>query len=720
MKTGQYQYTESEFDPITEFSEPYRSYVRDILAGHYAPVMESMAENMLWRDDSSLNQLQEKYFYLRKYYLSGAEDPAREGFLREIGRELMHLLRTKTLLQGMSTQPYYARTMTERELAEHGLYSEDEFVTRIHNLRSYINQPDAYYPTLEVLFDYLWVGDITIKGADAVVNLLHDEEHTIAGIHLLSAIYLGMLQCFDAEKLSILIRVVTEPMTDALVGTALPILLILGRRYQQELLSQYPKPMSDLRRLITSNPDLNDATYKAIIEVYHAYSTTRDHQIFMENVMPKLEELKSRLDFSNSSNIAQQIQDLTEHFSEEETSEIQELMESAAKRMEDFDATGHDVEYHSMKEMKTTPFFGTVSHWFLPYDPRHPLIDAEVASLIEEYGTVIFKGRKNIISSDMYSVATFPQWAPVMAQLAQLKDAFPQSDASSGPRSLTDYMRDFLFGAYRFHYLSSARLDFYNPFADKPYLLDGAFTQVPYLFPEEKILLLAGFFAKERHYIAAGSTYERLVAEQGIESGEAWRGIAVTRMIRKDFNGALSALYSAMDAEGMTSVTVTKAANILHDLGREEEELTLITRAEAEIDDSCLAGLVERKSQILLKQGEVEKALESAFKAVYLSDRKSESAVLTLARTLLIAQRPADAFGQLEDDDNLPHKQWMKGVAQIAMNDRAKGIERLRTIHSGAITSREKKETLSLLSNYGILPWEQALILDTTQLKDNL
>lgn len=723
MTISNYRYSGSEYDPVAEFAAPYQSTARNILSGRYAQVIDQMSKDKLWDRDPGIDQLREKYFYLRQYYLSGAQDPAREGFLREIGRELMFLLRHKLMIQEVGPQPYHSRTMAERRLVEQGMREESDFIAMLSSVGHHIGEPATYYSQLELLFDYTWVGDLTRIGAAAIVELLHDDRQTIAGIHLLAGLYLGLLQCFNENKLKVICTVIEEQMSDALLGTALPVLLIIGRRYQQELTMQHPELVERMQQQLADNVKLNDATYKAVVEIYHAYSTTRDHQIFMDNVMPKLQELRSRLDFSSNSDIAEQMQELSERLSTEETIELQELMENAVKRMEDFDATGHDVEYHSMKEMKGTPFFGTVSHWFLPYDPNHPQIDPEVAEVLDEYRSVIFKGRKSIISSDLYSVATFPQWGQVMGQLSRLKEVFPPEGSALRERSLTDYMRDFLFGSYRFHHLSGARVDFYNPFSDKPYVLDGAFTQVPLLFSEDAILELATFFAKERHYMAAGNTYERVVAEQGIETGEAWRGIAVTRMIRKDSEGALTALQNAIQAEGMTAVTVSKAVGLLHELGRTEEEIELISRAEKEIEGECLVDLVERKSRIFRERGDIGSAVESAFKAVYLSDRRNDRALTTLGETLLIAGRASDAYAQLtegEAETQLSDRaQWLSGVALIAQGKRAQGIERLRKLSDNSIPIKERAEMLALLGHYDIQPWEQALILDTALLVDN-
>ena len=403
--------------------------------------------------------------------------------------------------------------------------------------------------------------------------------------------------------------------------------------------------------------------------------------------------------------------------SNESQSELRRMMEQAASRLGSEDFRSHDLEYHNAVHMKMHPFFVKPLNWFLLFDPRHPALDASNAETMRQLEPVVFQGRQ-IISSDLYSYGLMVDWRPIAAQLAGMGADIPletpppafQEDARSG-------MRDFIFGAYRFYHLFVSRDRFHNPFDAMPYLLDGAFTQIPCLYDEEEYLDLAGILGARKHYISAGYTYARLVQEWGGDSSEAWRGLAVANIRLGAKTDALFCLDKAIEDEGITSVTAINKANILRDLGRRGEAVIFLEKAEAEADESEIYALTLKRARMLKELGRIEEAISAGFKADYLEEEipGKREAKRFLIRLLLEEGRGDEALRKAEnaqEADPLYH-----GIALLASGRRAEGIRKLREWRSGATHLEQEKKSLpgllKILSRYGIPEWEEALIFES-------
>lgn len=366
------------------------------------------------------------------------------------------------------------------------------------------------------------------------------------------------------------------------------------------------------------------------------------------------------------------------------------------------------MEYSSVKNLKGFPFFHHfVSHWFYPYLPSHPdLLEGNVRMLLQ-WGKALFGGRR-LISSDRYSFSLIPGLDQMIPQMDLPSDFIPSGQE---PMDFRERLRDFIFGAYRFYKLYQDAGDFIDPFEDNPFVLDGPFTRAADLYTEEQLCDLALRVAHDGHYRSAGRLYERAQRDYGSHSGEVWRGIAVVCMMEERNEEALKALREAIKEEGMRAGTAEKVASLLIHLGRKSDAITFIREAEDQIEGEDAIHLIATRMRLLHERGDVEGALQAAYKADYLSDSNDREISEELLRLLLKS-------GHAEDAAKRAHSAGLplyEGLSLVATGDRTEGISLLaEALRSGEISPTRLEEEMRLLSRYDLPKWERALIIDST------
>lgn len=657
------------------------------LRGSYALVLEYLRHQPELKLPE-LDKIEETYRLLCSYYARGAEDPSREDFLRQIGRQLMTILRRLWDRHGLPDV---------YELPRQRLAPPYSFTTDMEGLLS--RQDPGYYDRLDRLFDYIYTSDaLTEQEMEAIRRSTDRVERQV----LLSALFVGAVDELDPAKVTLLIEAL-ESGEESDIAIALPALLMIGRRHQTELSRLYPElcemGLAALRRH-------REELHQTVEEIFNAYSTERNDRIFTEEVLPKLQGLGEQLRGMPGATMADQVQNFYHSLDEQRDGEIDGLLSDAMERLGDLRKERFDMEYSSAKNLKGFPFFREAAHWFYPYIPSHPALLEGNVRVLSQWGRALFGGRR-LISSDRYSFALIPGLDRMIPDME-----IPGGVVPSYPEELTfrEQLRDFIFGAYRFYKLYGDAGAFIDPFEENPFVLDGPFTRAVDLYTEEQLCDLALQVAHDGHYRSAGRLYERAQRDYGSHSGEVWRGIAVVCMMEDRDEEALTALREAIREEGMRAGTAEKVASLLVKLGRKGEAITFIQEAEDRLEGTDAIHLVAQRMRLLVERGDVESALQAAYKADYLANGDDPALSEELLHLLLRSGRAEEAVKRAHNV-RLP---LYEGLARLATGDRTGGITLLsRALREGAISPTALEEAMPLLSRYDLPDWERALILDT-------
>lgn len=689
-------YTPSENELSDSRSRTIKPHLEDVLAGHYAAVLQWMKKEGIGEREET-DHLRETYRLLCLYYARGAEDPSRQNFLIDIGRRLMTLLR-----QTVAEQQSYSRLRARERLGVPYSLTDDLKQKPSPKERS-------YYDRLDRAFDYLWTSDeLTEEDLSALRQLGDDEDlrHVV-----LSGLFVGAMEYFDIGNLRLLGEILREGNQQER-SISMASLLMLGRRYQTELLRLYPDFVEEVSVEIIRQKHLLQVTVE---ELFNAYSTERNDRIFAEEVLPKLQDLGQRLQGMPGGSIGEQVQNFYEVLDQRRDDRMEELLSDAVGRMGDLQRERFDMEYSTVKNLKRFPFFQTPAHWFYPFMPDHPDLNQASVQVIMQLGTMLFSGRVPI-SSDLYSFALIPgldQMVPA-AYEGWVPSDHPGDDLRTGTSS--EMLRDFIFGAYRFYHLYDYASDFVNPFVHHPFVLDGPFTRSPELYTEEELCDLAVRVAHDGHYRSAGYLYERARRDYGSHSGEVWRGIAVVCIMEDRNEEALRALQSAIAEEGVRAGTAEKVASLLVNLGRKGDAITFIEEVEDRLSGSSGVSLVQQRMELLRERGDIEAALQAAYKADYLADGTDTDITAALCELLLRTgdKTKAEEAVRRAQGASLP----LEGIALIATGERSRGITTLAAaLAGGQLTPDQLEEALPLLSFYDFSLRECSLIHDTIVLR---
>lgn len=704
---------------VEEYYPPrVRWHVSKTLEGLYGMVLQDMRSLPL-AESGEIQQLEETYKYLTYYYKEGTDDPKRSEILRGIGTSLMQLLRANAAHIEEEERPNDTRCETVQRLKIYQLNAE-KIVHLIDELSEEVSKREqSYFDKVDQVFDYLWATPRLPKSVSE--RLQYTLEMTplppLVAQSVVSALFVGSMEYFDEQKLSLLLAFGKGHHDPIVRGAAMAALLVLGRRHQAELCAFHPDLVAEVETFLLSREELLLELLK-VVQI--SYKTTENHKTYEEKIVPELKNIsdKFRQSMSGTGSLSSQIAELQKKaIDKEHFEEMEELMAKVPDQLKMLQDAEQDTAYHLVTGLKGFAFFSKMSHWFLRFDEQYPDLDQANVEVFTRILPFMSQGRR-MISADMYSYALVPAWREVVRGMEAdiLEQSMPDTTPLPAPTEV-DGARELLFSAYRFYQLSSHRHTLVSPFARSPYLLDGAFLSRRGLLSEEGLLKLATMMVGFGQYDAAGRTYERVVADYLTNTAEVWRGMSVASIMRNDHEGALQQLHKAVELEGPTAITASKIAELLIKLGRRGEAIKWLETSEEQVESYRLPLL---RAELLYQAGRNEEAMKAAYKAHYLSDGKNAKSLSIIVELLLLSGKAKEAKELLERATSGGEGALLfwRALSTLAEGQRKEGIEQLSRWAKGGSSDLTLLAKLQLLSAYGYSTSDQSLIKDIIYSKE--
>lgn len=704
---------------VEEYYPPrVRWHVSKTLEGLYGMVLQDMRSLPL-AESGEIQQLEETYKYLTYYYKEGTDDPKRSEILRGIGTSLMQLLRANAAHIEEEERPNDTRCETVQRLKIYQLNAE-KIVHLIDELSEEVSKREqSYFDKVDQLFDYLWATPRLPKSVSE--RLQYTLEMTplppLVAQSVVSALFVGSMEYFDEQKLSLLLAFGKGHHDPIVQGAAMAALLVLGRRHQAELCALHPDLVAEVEAFLLSREELLLELLK-VVQI--SYKTTENHKTYEEKIVPELKNIsdKFRQSMSGTGSLSSQIAELQKKaIDKEHFEEMEELMAKVPDQLKMLQDAEQDTAYHLVTGLKGFAFFSKMSHWFLRFDEQYPDLDQANVEVFTRILPFMSQGRR-MISADMYSYALVPAWREVVRGMEAdiLEQSMPDATPLPAPTEVVG-ARELLFSAYRFYQLSSHRHTLVSPFARSPYLLDGAFLSRRGLLSEEGLLKLATMMVGFGQYDAAGRTYERVVADYLTNTAEVWRGMSVASIMRNDHEGALQQLHKAVELEGPTAITASKIAELLIKLGRRGEAIKWLETSEEQVESYRLPLL---RAELLYQAGRNEEAMKAAYKAHYLSDGKNAKSLSIIVELLLLSSKAQEAKELLERTTNSGEGALLfwRALSTLAEGQRKEGIEQLSQWAKDGSPDLTLLAKLQLLSPYGYSTSDQSLIKDIIYSKE--
>lgn len=704
---------------VEEYYPPrVRWHVNKTLEGLYGMVLQDMRSLPL-AESGEIQQLEETYKYLTYYYKEGTDDPKRSEILRGIGTSLMQLLRANAAHIEEEERPNDTRCETVQRLKIYQLNAE-KIVHLIDELSEEVSKREqSFFDKVDQLFDYLWATPRLPKSVSE--RLQYSLEVTqlppLIAQSVVSALFVGSMEYFDEQKLSLLLAFGKGHHDPIVRGAAMAALLVLGRRHQAELCAFHPDLVAEVETFLLSREELLLELLK-VVQI--SYKTTENHKTYEEKIVPELKNIsdKFRQSMGGTGSLSSQIAELQKKaIDKEHFEEMEELMAKVPDQLKMLQDAEQDTAYHLVTGLKGFAFFSKMSHWFLRFDEQYPDLDQANVEVFTRILPFMSQGRR-MISADMYSYALVPAWREVVRGMEAdiLEQSMPDATPLPAPTEV-DGARELLFSAYRFYQLSSHRHTLVSPFARSPYLLDGAFLSRRGLLSEEGLLKLATMMVGFGQYDAAGRTYERVVADYLTNTAEVWRGMSVASIMRNDHEGALQQLQKAVELEGPTAITASKIAELLIKLGRRGEAIKWLETSEEQVESYRLPLL---RAELLYQAGRNDEAMKAAYKAHYLSDGKNAKSLSIIVELLLLSGKAQEANELLERATNSGEGALLfwRALSTLAEGQRKEGIELLSRWAKGGSPDLTLLAKLQLLSAYGYSTSDQSLIKDIIYSKE--
>ncbi len=583
-----------------------------------------------------LDNIETTYRHLLRYLIQGLPDEGRRDMLTDLKGDLRDIAQEidRRIAMVDDSRLYYStarlldlRNTDLREVLAKGREHSATIALAVSAgsvSPDLLKEKEAAY---DEIFNRIWTlgparrSDLTVL-ADTVVD--PDSPFDLSCL-VISALMLGLLQYYDRSKLMALLDIYERVGNERLSARSLTSIVLAVRRWSERVRLD--------RRVMTRLEALQDSlvSYRRLREIILSIIRTRDtdrvSQKMRDEVIPglmkmgpdMLRKMKDKAEDGLLSDI-------------EDNPEWEEMMAKTglSERMQELSemqSQGADVMMVAFANLKSFPFFRTMTNWFLPYTYYHSQIHG-ADGLGEESMSVLLESDGVMCDSDKFSfalsIAAMPEASRKMAvsqlegNMTQMKEQLEARRMASTTPKFDEEVTRYVHNLYRFYKLFQRHGDFSDPFAKSFNIAE--LPVIGDMMAEPEILRLVGeFYFKRGYYNEALPLLMRLTAEDGVD-GHLWQKIGYCRETTGDFTGALESYLKAELFSPDSLWVVRRLCAAYKALGRYEEALPYAGRIVGEgAESENIADLLDY-ADILEHLGRHDEALKVMYKADYISD----------------------------------------------------------------------------------------------------
>lgn len=583
---------------------------------------------------SGLDQAENTYRSLLRFFSTGAPDPSRDRQLADLRMRLLDIADRLDLAKNSNDSPYIFYGLVRNRKVEHAsvesllkLYSQ---FSEVANLAREAGNDQSQYrksreDALNRIFNSVWSLPYDSNEeleflADTVTS--PDADFSLAS-QIVSATMLSILCAYDSSKVRFLLRVYEKAPDERIAARALTALILVAH-------SSLPRIRND-RSLSLEFESLADSIVNyarlrdLLINIIRTQDTERVSDKMRNEFLPGLAGLGPEL--------VERFKNLSSEMDFQSIEENPEWMETLSKNglldkmreMTEMQSEGADVMMTPFSNLKNFSFFRDVSNWFLPFDPDHSCF----ASFSEETTPFLstLSGIDEVMcDSDKFSFCLSLLHMPEAqrkavslgqnARFEELKEGLlADRELQARPVFKLETVR-YLRDIYRFFKLFPRREEFMDPFA-----LPFNFLDIPGVgsfFRENEILeLVAEFYFKRGYYIQALPMFRLLADEKG---GECWLWEKMGYCIEKSGGSDSESLdcYGKAQLLGSSGKWICQRMSaVCSRMGRHQQAALLLEDAMADGGEEQSL-ILDCASEYQLA-GDVKKALSMFYKADYIS-----------------------------------------------------------------------------------------------------
>jgi len=681
----------------------------DLLQGFVSGTQSYLFQN-------KLNELQETYQYMLRYYVEGTDDPMREQIYASIcsgAYELADRIKHHCLYID-SPQIYYA---TRRNLS----INPTELATYIQQIRisNELEDHKQDESSVDQLFNRLWTtAFLSEKDVDQIRIALKDNLFpSSTKCQILSAFLLALQGSFDKEKVFLLFDAADSEDTEVRIRAIIAICLTLyiyhrriplysGIRHRLEILGETP----DFKRVLTT----------IIVRFILSRETEKVTHKLQEEIIPEMMKLAPKgtgFGFFDPSDLS----------GDDMNPEWKELLSDSklAQKMEEYgnlQEEGVDVLHSTFIHLKNFPFFKQVSNWFLPFNSKHSILGDKLDINVSTLETIM--QASFMCNSDKYSLYFSMFQIPkehrdaMLTQLnSQLKEMNVQkaSELKSNKSEVEIIAGKYIQDLYRFHKLYPRHAEFHDIFSRK---LDFHNLDVlqPYCSDSETLLHISELYLRKGYYEDALTIYNQLVSRNpNDEMLLQKRGYC--KQMTDDLSGALDDYLHSEMLNPNSKWLIRRIAGCYRSLKQTGKALEFYLRLDT-LSPNNISTLISI-GHCYLEQKSYDEALGYYFKADYL-DSENQKVWRAIAWCLFLTGKYSQArkyFKKILDNQpqthdflNAGHTEWALQRIKKAIGYYQKAIE----AESGDFNKFLElfRQDISCLENAGVKSSEIPLMID--------
>lgn len=484
-------------------------------------MLKRISSDVLYKfAEKNCKELDMQYNMLLEYVQRGAEDPHRLDFYNDYCAQAYDI---------------YDAILTAREGAEStSLYHGNLRADKVSG-RSLGDAVNGYMKLLKSnsLFDAIADGSETVDRAKQLelairqvftgvwtMNPLSNVDINIVRgflssevvperdkIHIIPAILLATLQCFNSKYVDILFETY---INFASTGKSISIIALTTSVLVLLLFRKRPIRMSTKKLLesASQSPTWKDDIRTVLVELVKTIDTERVNRKVINEILPEIRKIqKGLMEMFKNVDVDEKTFDIA--MPDENPEWIEKFENSAAgdkvRELHNLQIEGSDVNFTAYQQLKMFPFFSEIANWFVPFSLENSVVTScpEVKDM-----SILIDKIPGLCDSDKYStvlVYTSAAVAKVQKDLllnqmkvVKMNEAMLHSDVAA--KSKKDYVADYVHNLYRFFKLFRRKGEFKDPFAS-PFDIAGC----KYVFSEtdtteQDAVEIADYYFKHKYY----------------------------------------------------------------------------------------------------------------------------------------------------------------------------------------------------------------------------
>ena len=605
--------------------------------------IEVIAEELHnWKITDKLNELKNNYKYMLHYLIEGSDDPEQEKIYNKLIRDTFKLTidAAEAAMVSESSELFFEKVRVSSVRSPLSLQEYREEIKKKDDTRSLLslfeegeekknraknNEQEHERIVSEMFYSIFSAPRANVDEIKAYNNFIFDESIPVDDKSMfISALMLNIMQRFDVRKILFLLECCSHENMQISMRAIISLTPILQQYHSRWHL--YPELNSRLA-LLSDEGFFRRRLLIAIIQFIQSRETEKITKKLTEEILPEMMKL--------SPIIGKKIKMdewMGETGMDDKNPEWQKILDDAGitDKLEEFSnlqLQGADVFHSTFSNLKSYPFFGEMSNWFLPFSLRQSELQSFISEDIENEGVI--KSITNatfICNSDKYSlcfsIMMMPQEYRKMmssqlgAESEELKNMRDEEFAINPHQEEEAVCKQYVQDLYRFYKVYPRKNDFTDIFAFPLnfHEIDAISSIISLPKNLEKIAL---YYFEKNHLPEALSAYE-ILSEIDTNNSEVWQKIGYCKQQLANIDGALKAYLHAELIESNNTWVLRRIAQCYRLLKQPEEALQYYKKLEKLHPDDLNIQLNIGHCYLELK--EYEEALKNYFKVEWIDD----------------------------------------------------------------------------------------------------